>query len=255
MRVHVVSDVHGAVDALAKAGEGADALVCLGDLLLFIDYRDPGGGIFGRLFGADATRELLRLRKAGQMAEARRFSARLWAGAGSDPTAVMEEAVVEQYQEIFAVLPVPTYLTYGNVDLPRLWPRFLRDGLTVLDGESIDIGGWRFGFVGGSLRSYRGGTHELDDEDYAAKIDALGEVDVLCCHIPPAVPELTYDVVAQRHERGSEAALDLIRRSQPQFSLFGHVHQPQSARVRIGRTECVNVGHFRATGRPFVLEY
>ena len=32
MRVHVVSDVHGAADALARAGDGADALVVLGDL-------------------------------------------------------------------------------------------------------------------------------------------------------------------------------------------------------------------------------
>jgi hypothetical protein len=23
--------------------------------------------------------------------------------------------------------------------------------------------------------------------------------------------------------------------------------------VRVGRTECINVGHFRATGRPYVL--
>ena len=32
MRVHVVSDVHGRADALARAGDGADALVCLGDM-------------------------------------------------------------------------------------------------------------------------------------------------------------------------------------------------------------------------------
>ena len=48
MRVHVVSDVHGNVDALARAGDGADALVVLGDLIDFVDYRDPTGGILGR---------------------------------------------------------------------------------------------------------------------------------------------------------------------------------------------------------------
>ena len=46
MRVHVVSDVHGSVEALSRASDGADALVCLGDLVLFLDYQDPGGGIF-----------------------------------------------------------------------------------------------------------------------------------------------------------------------------------------------------------------
>ena len=34
MRVHVVSDVHGATAALAAAAVGADALICLGDLVL-----------------------------------------------------------------------------------------------------------------------------------------------------------------------------------------------------------------------------
>ncbi|NEE46974.1 metallophosphoesterase, partial [Streptomyces sp. SID8455] len=39
-RIHVVSDVHGNTEALARAGDGADALVCLGDLVLFLDYAD-----------------------------------------------------------------------------------------------------------------------------------------------------------------------------------------------------------------------
>src|SRR5258708_24453210 len=46
MRVHVVSDVHGRCDALRRAADGADALICLGDLLLFLDYLDHSRGIF-----------------------------------------------------------------------------------------------------------------------------------------------------------------------------------------------------------------
>ena len=46
MRLHVVSDVHGRVDALARAGDDADALICLGDLLLFMDYADHGAGTY-----------------------------------------------------------------------------------------------------------------------------------------------------------------------------------------------------------------
>ena len=68
--------------------------------------------------------------------------------------------------------------------------------------------------------------YEIDDEDYAAKVEALGEVDVLCSHIPPEVPELLYDTVARRFERGSGALLEAIRRTQPRYVLFGHVHQP-----------------------------
>ncbi len=60
-------------------------------------------------------------------------------------------------------------------------------------------------------RQYRA-LFELDDDAYAAKVEAVGAVDVLCCHIPPAVPELLYDTVARRFERGSEALLDAIKR-------------------------------------------
>ena len=35
------------------------------------------------------------------------------------------------------------------------------------------------------------------------RIEALGPVDVVCSHVPPDIPELTYDVLARRHERGS----------------------------------------------------
>jgi Icc-related predicted phosphoesterase len=253
MRVHVVSDVHGAHDALARAGEGADALVCLGDLILFLDYADHSRGIFPDLFGAEAATRLVELRTAGRFDEARAMSARLWAG--MDRESAIEAAVRKQYAELFAAMPAPTYATYGNVDMPHLWPEFAREGTTVLDGQTVRIGDWTFGFVGGGLPSPMRTPYEVDEDAYAAKVAALGPVDVLCSHIPPAVPELTYDVVARRFERGSEALLEAVRATRPRYALFGHVHQPLSARMRIGTTECVNVGHFRSTGRPWVLTW
>ncbi|HUZ23548.1 MAG TPA: metallophosphoesterase [Streptosporangiaceae bacterium] len=255
MRVNVVSDVHGRIDALRAAGSDAQALLCLGDLLLFVDYADHGQGIFAELFGAEATRELITLRTAQRFDEARAMSARLWAGLGGDPRQHIDAAVSRQYAELFAAMPTPAYLTYGNVDVPRLWDDNLRPGQQVLDGERVDLGGWSFGFVGGGLRSKYRTPNELDDDVFAAKVEAVGAVDVLCAHIPPAVPELLYDTVARRMERGSEALLAAIERTQPRYALFGHVHQPQASRLRIGVTECVNVGHFRATGRPFALEW
>jgi Icc-related predicted phosphoesterase len=167
---------------------------------------------------------------------------------------VVEEAVNAQYAAMFAVLPEPTYLTYGNVDVPRLWEQHLKPGHTVLDGQTAVIGGRTWGFVGGGLRTPMNTPHELDDEEYAAKVAAVGAVDVLACHIPPDVPGLLYDVEARRFERGSSAVLDAIRDTSPELVLFGHVHQPLRSRTRIGRTECVNVGHFRGTGTPYVLQ-
>lgn len=255
MRVHVVSDVHGRADALGRAADGADALLCLGDLLLFLDYADHRNGIFPELFGAGAARRFIDLRTAQRFDEARRMSARLWAGLDGDPGARIEAAVSRQYEELFSALPSPCYLTYGNVDMPRMWPPHLRPGHHVLDGERAELAGWTFGFVGGGLRTVYRTPNEVADEEYAAKVAAVGGVDVLCAHIPPAVPELLFDTVARRMERGSEALLEAVRVTQPRYLLFGHVHQPLQSRIQIGRTECINVGHFRATGTPFALEW
>ncbi|MEV4948357.1 metallophosphoesterase [Streptomyces sp. NPDC053755] len=255
MRVHVVSDVHGNTGALAKAGEGADALICLGDLVLFLDYADHSRGIFPDLFGVENADLIVELRTARRFDEARELGRRLWSELAVDRDTAIESAVRRQYAELFAAFPTPTYATYGNVDIPGLWPEFARDGTTVLDGERTEIGGLVFGFVGGGLRTPMRTPYEISDEEYAAKVEALGDVDVLCSHIPPEVPELTYDTVARRFERGSRALLDAIRRTRPRYALFGHVHQPLVRRMRIGATECVNVGHFAATGRPWALEW
>ncbi|MFF1570301.1 metallophosphoesterase [Streptomyces sp. NPDC058293] len=253
MRVHVVSDVHGNSTDLARAGGGADALVCLGDLVLFLDYADHSRGIFPDLFGVENAHRIVELRTARRFEEARTFGAGLWAGI--DRGTAIETAVRKQYAELFAAFPTPTYATYGNVDIPHLWSEYAGPGTTVLDGERVEIGGLVFGFVGGGLRSAMRTPYEISDEEYAAKIEAVGEVDVLCTHIPPDVPELVYDTVARRFERGSRALLEAIRRTRPRYSLFGHVHQPLTRRMRIGATECVNVGHFAGSGRPWALEW
>lgn len=254
MRFHVVSDVHGNAGALARAGDGADALICLGDLILFIDYEDHRQGIFADLFGQDNADRLIALRTQKRFEEARVFSGRLWSSLGGDAWSHVEDAVRRQYADLFKVMPTPAYLTYGNVDIPHMWGDFLRDGHRVLDGEVVELGGLRFGFVGGGLRTEYRTPYEIDDDTYAAKVAAIGAVDVLCCHIPPAIPELLYDTVARRFERGSEAVLEAIHETAPRYVLFGHVHQPLAHRHRIGRTECVNVGHFRSRGVPYVLD-
>ncbi|MGW6392389.1 metallophosphoesterase family protein [Streptomyces sp. NPDC055103] len=255
MRVHVVSDVHGNAGDLARAGEGADALICLGDLVLFLDYADHGRGIFPDLFGVENADRLVELRTARRFDEARDLGRRLWAGLDVDRDTAIETAVRRQYAELFAAFPTPTYATYGNVDIPRLWTEFAGPGTTVLDGQRVELGGLTVGFVGGGLRTPMRTPYEISDEEYAAKVEALGGVDILCSHIPPDVPELTYDTVARRFERGSRALLDAIRRTRPRYALFGHVHQPLARRMRIAATECVNVGHFASTGRPFALEW
>ncbi|WP_214368531.1 metallophosphoesterase [Pseudonocardia sp. H11422] len=265
MRVHVVSDVHGNAEALAKAGDGADALIVLGDLVDFVDYRDPTGGILGRVLGPEVSARFGQLRSSGRPGELATYAREAWSRF-DDPAAVVEEAVRAQYAELFAVLPAPTYAIPGNVDLPHLWPEFAGTGVCLTDGRVVEIDGLRFGFVGGAplppgFRRHRGGPwrpHLLPAEDFAAQARALsgdGPVDVLCSHVPPGVPELVYDVVSRRAESGGPGLLDVIHRDRPRAALFGHVHQPLAPRLRIGRTECVNVGYFRRSGTPYVLRW
>jgi Icc-related predicted phosphoesterase len=258
VRIHVVSDVHGATVPLARAGEGADALVCLGDLILFLDYEDPSRGIFAELFGVDHARAYIEARTANRFDDAHELSMAAWArlglGSGEERRQLMRSMVRVQYEEIFAAMPTPAFLTYGNVDIPELWGEVLRAGHTVLDGGSIDVGGMRWGFVGGGLVSPMRTPHEVTVAEYAVKVSRLGPVDVLFSHIPPAIPELCYDVLARRFEIGSQALLDYLVEVQPRYHLFGHVHQPLVARTRIGHTEAINVGHFNGSRRPFVLD-
>jgi Icc-related predicted phosphoesterase len=258
MRVHLVSDVHGAADALARAADGADALICLGDMLLFLDYADHTQGIFAELYGAEHARRYIELRTARRFGEARALTAgiaaRLTAERGTDLRALTDAAIRSQYAALFGALAEPAYLTYGNVDVPRMWNGYLKPGHHVVDGGRAEVGGVTFGFVGAGLISPYRTPNEVPLAEFAAKLDAVGAVDVLCTHIPPAVPELLYDTVARRMETGSVALLDVIRRTQPKYAFFGHVHNPLARRIRLGRTECVNVGHFRATRTPYVVD-
>lgn len=266
MRVHVVSDVHGNSAALARAADGADALLVLGDLIDFVDYDDHSGGILGQVFGPAAVARFAALRVGGAPGELSGYARSLWAGL-ADPRATLEEAVREQYRRLFDTLAgngIPTYLTPGNVDLPHLWPEFLTDGVRMLDGEVTEIGGLRFGFVGGlplppwMTTPPTGGPwrpYLRTDDDFAQACAALVGVDVLCSHVPPAVPELAYDVRSRRAEASSPALLGMITKERPRASVFGHVHQPLAARARIGVTECVNVGHFRRSERPYRLSW
>ncbi len=262
MRVHVVSDVHGHTEALARSGEGADALLVLGDLVDFVDYADPTRGILGRVLGPEVSARFGQLRAAGRPGEMRAFVRDAWSRF-PDPGAVVDEAVREQYAAMFAAMSTPTYAIPGNVDVAALWPEFARPGVCQPDGQVVTIGGLRFGFVGGiplppGMAPFRGGVwtpHVVTAQDYAAAVERLAEVDVLCSHAPPAVPELAYDVVSRRPEAPSAALLARIRRDRPRAALFGHVHQPLAPRCRLGRTECVNVGHFRQTTTPYVLRW
>jgi Icc-related predicted phosphoesterase len=248
----VVSDLHGAPDVLRKQVPEGAVLILLGDLINFIDYTSMTG-ILTEVFSPEAVERVVELRTEGRVAEARAVMRTRAEGREAEISDAIGERVGRQYEEVFAALPDPTYLILGNVDNPRVALALAQRTPSVryADSRVIELEGETFGFVGGALPSPMHVAGEISVDEMRAKIEGLGEVDVICSHIPPAVPELCFDTRVGRAERGSADLLAYIHDVQPRRAYFGHVHQPLVSSMHIGRTLCVNVGYFRATSRAF----
>lgn len=253
MAIYVVSDLHGAVPDLDAAMGEDGVLLLLGDLINLLDYTTKTGILY-EVFSVDDVEKVSSLRARGEFEEARRLIGERTAKNGPETRTEIGRRAQEQYAEVFGMLPDPTYLILGNVDNPTAVEGFARDraGIHLVDGCTIELGEERFGFVGGALPTPFGAAGEVTGSQMAASIGSLGEVDVLCSHIPPAVPELCYDTLAGRSELGSPDLLRYIRDVEPRIAYFGHVHQPLVSSLYVGRTLCTNVGYFRATRRPWV---
>jgi Icc-related predicted phosphoesterase len=252
VRVTAISDVHGAVEHLEAVSRECDVLLVLGDLINVLDYRTMDG-ILVEVFGREPVAEAARLRAEGRFDEARE-AIRRGSGPVKDFRAQFLDLARRQYQEVFAKLPPHAYVTFGNVDVPDLLRSVAPKRLRFLDGESVQIGGTWFGFVGGGVRTPLGVPGEVSEDEYDAKLRKIGQVDVVCTHMPPRLPWYTYDVVGRKFEPGSVGLLAYVQEHQPRFALFGHVHQPLVNRGTVGATELVNVGHFRGTGRGFTFD-
>jgi len=247
VRVKVIADVHGDIAAVGRAAASCDVLLVLGDLINVIDY-DNAGGIFAEVYGTEAVRAWSEHRRRGRYEESRQVIRDLTAGREDHFRELFAAKIDQAHRAFCGSLPDNVVLTFGNVDVPDLVRTYCPPTVRFVDAEVIELAGRTFGFVGGGLPKV-GIPGEVSHEEYAAKVASLGAVDVLCSHVPPALDDLTYDVVAELAEPGSVALLEHIETHQPSYAYFGHVHQPRRDRVTVGRTQLVNVGaHFRATG-------
>src|SRR5664280_2472566 len=254
MRVHVVSDVHGRTDALARAGAGADVLICLGDLVLYVDYHDHSAGIMADLFGAEAVTRLIELRTARRFDEARTWSLGLWAhfdaarGLSSKTPFAASTPRCSPYCPRRRSLPTATSKCrrYGRSSPARAcmcstarWPRSAACGWALLVADCTARCGRRTSSARTTTPPKRPRSARLTCSA------ATSRRPYRCCSTTPR----------RAGWRGSGAVLEAIWDTAPRLVLFGHVHQPLVTRTRIGRTECVNVGHFRTRRTPYVLDW
>ncbi len=262
MRLSFVSDIHGNISALADVARRVERLVVLGDLLDYVDYHDPSAGIIGRIFGPERIRPFIELRLAGDFPALRAYNLRLWDSI-DDPLGTLSDVVAERYRKVLAAVGPDALLTLGNVDVAAVWNDVAGAELPYLDATTVEIGGRTLGFVAGGAA--RPGTAVRPPgsvwqplirsaAEYAAAVKAVGQVDVLCSHVPPAVPRLRYDVVPARLEMYGPGLIESIQQHSPVLALFGHVHQPIARRLRHRFTECVNVGHFQRFPEPFEVD-
>ena len=246
----IVSDVHAAFTELAAVAALGEPLLVLGDLLNFVDYR-TGAGIAADVYGRDHAEEFIRNRKIGDWEANRRLWSRTTSGRLEELSMRTRESVLLQYAAAReALIGSEAYVTFGNVDWPEEMRAILSGAVRILDGEVVEIEGYSVGFVGGGVPTPAKARGEVPHEVMAAKLEALGEVDILCTHVPPSVTPLRRDVITGVLERSSSVLLNYLLAYQPPFHYFGDVHQPQAYSWRVGRTLCRNVGYFRATARP-----
>ncbi len=247
MRIKVIADVHGDLEIVLKEAATCDVLLLLGDLINVIDYSNAGG-ILAEVYGSDTVRKWSALRAEGRFDESRAVLREASAGREQELRQLMFTRIDEQTREFCEEVPSNVVVTYGNVDVPDLVRKYLPDSVRFVDAEVLTFDGVRFGFVGGGLPKV-GIPGEVALDAYAEKVASLGPVDVLCAHVPPAVEDLTYDVVAEFNEPGSEALLAYLHEHEPTHMYYGHVHQPRVGETTIGRTRVVNIGaHYRSNG-------
>lgn len=249
-----ISDVHDAPDGLRRVVALGEEVVILGDLVNLTDYR-TGRGAVADVLGLEFASRTSAARARGDYPRMRslwRDEAKL---SGPELRERIGVELAHQYEAASEALDGGRGLViHGNVDRIDSLRSALPTGFRYVHGEVVERQGLRFGFVGGGVQTPLGADGEVSDEEMSEILGRIGSVDVLCTHVPPAVPVLRTDVVTGREERGSDPLREYLLAKEPRFHFFGDVHQPKASTWRFGRTLCYNAGYFRATGRFLRLD-
>jgi Icc-related predicted phosphoesterase len=256
LQLKIASDIHGAYDDLITLLCPEDTAILLGDFINIIDYSDFSG-LLSQVVDRRTIEETLDLISRKKLKEAKQRMTRTAStidGLYEKISALADEC----YSRLFGALPCRCYLINGNVDFPMLMKKNLSEPAVYIEEYgSFEWNERRVGLVSGHphMTYSFGMPGEVRPEIYAARLEALGPVDHLFVHPPPAIRELSFDDKANRDEGGSIELLNYIERHQPRTVHFGHVHSPIAKEMTIGRTHAVNVGCFRDEKRLTTIEW
>lgn len=244
-----ISDVHDSPAALKRLVRMEEEIVILGDFVNLTDYR-TGEGAVAEVMGGDFAARASEARAKGDYVGMRSLWSEFTETSGEDVRRQIGKVLAGQYERAREALDGGRGLAiHGNVDRPEALLSSLPEGFRYVHGEVVERQGLRLGFVGGGVSTPLRAAGEVSDDEMTSILADLGRVDILCTHVPPALPPLRRDVITGREERGSGPVRDYLTDNQPLYHLFGDVHQPQASVWRVGATRCMNAGYFRATGR------
>ncbi len=139
---------------------------------------------------------------------------------------------------------VPVYTTFGNHDpIESLRTVVNKDGSPILlaQGEVREVRGLRLASIGGIWAKSHAKPHYVTDADvagFAARIAAVGPVDILLTH---ACPVGLADLTPGGRHGGQRCFLDAFNVIKPRIHLCGHLHVAQERVLKDGR-KVINVG-------------
>ncbi len=255
MRIKIASDIHGAYDDLVALLDPEDLCFLLGDYINIIDYSDRSG-LLAEFVDRETIERVIELTARNELAEAKKVMVKTAAGI-EDLFGKIAARTDECYRDLFAKIPCEVYLINGNVDFPPQLRANLRPHLHYIEETHVlDLNGARIGFVNGSPKmNYSFGMPgEIQPEEFERRLVALGPVEHLFVHCPPAIEDLCFDRLANRDEGGSEALLRYVETHAPKTVHFGHVHEPRRREMDYDRTRFINCGPFRDEKRLTILE-
>jgi Icc-related predicted phosphoesterase len=143
--------------------------------------------------------------------------------------------------ELLAGLQAPMVVVPGNAESVDELREAAGPGVTVLHGESCEIGGLTLFGLGYGVPVTPFGSWSCDlTEAFAAELLAGCETaDILITHSPP---KGVVDRTSAGQSVGSTAIRAAIERIRPRLALCGHIHDSWGQEGRIGATRVVNLG-------------
>jgi len=248
-----ISDVHHGLASINNLPKVNEPVVILGDLINWIDYR-TGEGIAQDVFGKEIVTKLVQLRKDHNFKDRKKLWSSMFEKDSEIVQQKLELAIFKQYKEVFEALKnYEVWIIPGNVDSEEIIKETMKSNVSYVDGEVLEYKKLKIGFAGGGVPTPINARGEISEQSFSLKLNNLGQVDIICTHAPPHISELITDVITNKKEQGWESLTEYISRTRPKYSIFGDVHQPQASRWKLGHTECINVGYFRANSNYLEL--